>query len=388
MFEEPLRDLGVELVNISNIPIVPHPSSSASIEDGEIKLDLSVLDSCDILFFRRYYNTSIKCSLKGCAFRLPYGQWKDKRIDEHERLGPEHLVTTSDVVTRPVWAMVREHWKKAIVYDTDDLHLGVGVQPWNGYKVDVDYERDLIADMVRRATLVTVSTPALAQSYGVYNKNIRVIRNAIDISAYTSDSVLPKRDRPLVLYYGGAARMRDFLGQVFTGDPDDGTPRAGRAIEWLRRSRLISTAFVGLDEPQLAPLFRRLFDEVYDYVEGPRNFARLLASINADIGVAPLGGDEFDRHKSELHWLEYAVLGIPCVAQRFSHNPSAYSVIRNGEDGFLAKSEQEWRDYVGKLARDPDLRARIGERARERVLREYDHRERAKEWAEAFFSVA
>jgi glycosyltransferase involved in cell wall biosynthesis len=48
-------------------------------------------------------------------------------------------------------------------------------------------------------------------------------------------------------------------------------------------------------------------------------------------------------------------------------------VVRDGEDGFLveAGATEDLADRLGRLARDPALRARMGKKGRERVLPRY-----------------
>jgi glycosyltransferase involved in cell wall biosynthesis len=60
----------------------------------------------------------------------------------------------------------------------------------------------------------------------------------------------------------------------------------------------------------------------------------------------------------------------PVVATRVGGVPD---VVRDGEDGFLveAGATEELADRLGRLARDPDLRARMGKKGRERVLPRY-----------------
>jgi glycosyltransferase involved in cell wall biosynthesis len=46
-------------------------------------------------------------------------------------------------------------------------------------------------------------------------------------------------------------------------------------------------------------------------------------------------------------------------------------VVRSGRDGFLAASPGEWTTWLLALIDDPELRARIGAAARERIVADY-----------------
>jgi hypothetical protein len=380
MFDEPLRELGIEQRHLSKVEFKP----AAGWEDkppeeafraGKIEVDLEPIEWADIILFRRYYNTSMQCGRgtgpenPGCGFRT-----QDLAVAATH----EHGYRRQDDITRVMWEAVRDSWDGAVMYETDDDHWEI--KSWNGYYGDVIAERDLIREMSLRADLLTVATPTLARSYGRYNRNVRVIRNAIDPDLYVKDVPRPAGDKPRLVYYGSTARMRDYGGRWITGRRDDGPGYAMQAIEDQRKN--LTTVFLGTN-PGSEEVIDRYFDEQTPYITGIAAFAKALANSHGDIGVAPLGGDDFDRAKSELHWLEYAMSDMAVIAQRFN-GEGPYSVIRDGVDGILARGAQEWHDSVKRLASSSDLRAELAGRAKERVLAEYDYRLRAREWADAY----
>ena len=68
--------------------------------------------------------------------------------------------------------------------------------------------------------------------------------------------------------------------------------------------------------------------------------------------------------------IEALAAECPVVATRVGGVPD---VVRDGEDGFLveAGATDDLAERLGRLARDPDLRARMGRKGRERVLPRY-----------------
>ena len=106
---------------------------------------------------------------------------------------------------------------------------------------------------------------------------------------------------------------------------------------------------------------------------------RKLPEIQAqfDINLAPLQIDNpFGQSKSEIKYVEAALLRIPTVA-----SPSeAFSyAIRSGDNGFLAKDNQEWEEVLERLISQPGLRRSIGEQAYEDAQQRYHPRLRARE---------
>jgi glycosyltransferase involved in cell wall biosynthesis len=89
----------------------------------------------------------------------------------------------------------------------------------------------------------------------------------------------------------------------------------------------------------------------------------------ADVNIAPLEvGNPFCESKSELKYFEAGLLEIPTVA---SATGTFRNAIRQGENGFLATTSQDWYESLRLLIEQPELRQRVGRCAREHVLRTY-----------------
>jgi len=87
-----------------------------------------------------------------------------------------------------------------------------------------------------------------------------------------------------------------------------------------------------------------------------------------DLNLAPLEADNpFSLSKSEIKWLEAALVSVPTIASR---TPAFETAIHPGENGWLAGSLEEWRAALVQ-ALDPDLRSLCAERAYDDVWREY-----------------
>ena len=88
-----------------------------------------------------------------------------------------------------------------------------------------------------------------------------------------------------------------------------------------------------------------------------------------DVGIMPLCADEdWDRYKCGLKLIQYMAAGIPAVASPVGVNAS---IIEQGQNGFLADSDEAWADCLGRLTADLALRKTIGNAARETVAAEY-----------------
>jgi len=61
-------------------------------------------------------------------------------------------------------------------------------------------------------------------------------------------------------------------------------------------------------------------------------------------------------------------VGIPCIASPVGIN---MELIRDGENGFLAATEDQWYEKISLLTRDQELRKKMGMRGRDFVVKNY-----------------
>lgn len=83
-----------------------------------------------------------------------------------------------------------------------------------------------------------------------------------------------------------------------------------------------------------------------------------------DIGIMPLPDDQWERGKCAYKLIQYMACGLPVVASPVGMN---LEVVRHGENGFLAGTEEEWIQALKTLILDASLRKRIGEKGLELV---------------------
>lgn len=88
----------------------------------------------------------------------------------------------------------------------------------------------------------------------------------------------------------------------------------------------------------------------------------------ADITIAPLEVTIFNDAKSNIKFLEAAILKIPSVC---SPRDAFLQVMRDGENGLLAEQDAQWRDAILRLASEPALRTQLARQAYEDVLARY-----------------
>lgn len=90
--------------------------------------------------------------------------------------------------------------------------------------------------------------------------------------------------------------------------------------------------------------------------------------MTIDIGIMPLPDDEWSKGKCGFKALQYMALGIPSVISPVGVNTT---IIDDGVNGFLARSDDQWIDVLKKLIADRDLRTRVGEAGRKTIVERY-----------------
>lgn len=99
----------------------------------------------------------------------------------------------------------------------------------------------------------------------------------------------------------------------------------------------------------------------------PDNMPAYLAGIH--IGVLPVVSDnKFNNAKSPTKLFEYMAMAKPTVSSQIGEN---VHIIRDGDNGFLAKTSGEFTQKIQRLIEDGNLRQQIGAMARQAVETDY-----------------
>jgi len=87
-----------------------------------------------------------------------------------------------------------------------------------------------------------------------------------------------------------------------------------------------------------------------------------------DIGVYPLPLENWVFGKSGLKAIQYMAFALPIVASPIGNT---LNIIRDRENGLLAKSDEDWIRALAELIEKPALRKRLGEAARKDCVAKY-----------------
>ena len=87
-----------------------------------------------------------------------------------------------------------------------------------------------------------------------------------------------------------------------------------------------------------------------------------------DIGIMPLPDDEWAKGKCGLKGISYMSCAIPTILSPVGVNSE---IIKHGENGFLANTDEDWLNYLSLLIENAELRKKLGENARKTVEEKY-----------------
>lgn len=262
--------------------------------------------------------------------------------------------------------------KKEIIFDTDDLVFDADIfHETDSYKnmnalEKKQYEKGVGGEIINDPYVktCTTSTSYLARILESYGKKVYISKNKIsNHELEVADNILkniPKRE-------GGRVKIGYFSG----------------TISHNKDFEMISEAVAKImDEYPNVELWLAGYLDTNNRINKYKNRIKKLPFVSrdkyyenihkVDINLYPLvAGDKFCESKSEIRFIETGIMKVPTVAVK---NGTYSEAISDGMNGFLAENTEEWVEKISRLIEDENLRKSMGEKAREKVLRDYTNK--------------
>jgi glycosyltransferase involved in cell wall biosynthesis len=202
--------------------------------------------------------------------------------------------------------------------------------------------------MVKYADEIIISTEYLNDFCSLYYKKGIVIPSPVE-----TDRITPANRQP------GEIPTIGWIGSSWTTDY---LKVVESALQKLSKELLFNFLTIGT-RPDFKIKNINHISRTWSYEEENSSISQM------DIGIMPLPDNDFTRAKGGYKLYLYMAGGIPCVASPVGVN---CSIIRNGENGYLASSENEWMDVLKNLLTDTELRKKLGQTGRNDSLKFYD----------------
>jgi glycosyltransferase involved in cell wall biosynthesis len=238
-----------------------------------------------------------------------------------------------------------------MVYDFDDAIYVPYISPTNRYFSYLKMPGKT-ATICRLSAHVVVGNSVLRDYAVQHNPNVSIVPTTIDTEKYNLNCQYAVDDTPVIGWTGSHSSVQylELLRPVF----------AELAKRHRFRLQVIGASF------EMSGI---------DVVLRKWNSSTEAEDLsNVHIGVMPLVDDVWTRGKCACKALQYMALGIPTVVSPVGTNSD---VIRDGVNGQLASTNEEWVTKLSALLEREELRRRLGTAGKRTVEEAYSARVQA-----------
>lgn len=248
----------------------------------------------------------------------------------------------------PVIAKRKAQGKLTVYELADDLS---SIQQWNPvYFFYQDKENlDLVYRLASLCDALQVTCPELEHLYGHLNRNVIVFPN--QISDVPEERPRADKEITIIGWAGSHGHLED-IEEI-----------APSLINWIK-TRTDVRLHLMCSEP-IWKLFEALPDRNKRHFPtgSIEDYYGFLAGL--DIGLAPLKNTPFNRSRSDVKFLEYAVSGVVPVVQSLQ---PYLETVAHGKTGFVFKDSSELISILETIANAPSSVRRVASAARRYVI--------------------
>jgi glycosyltransferase involved in cell wall biosynthesis len=236
---------------------------------------------------------------------------------------------------------------KKIIYDFDDAIWMNDTSKANQLFAWMKHPQK-IGQSMKLSTVVFAGNDYLADYARQFNPNVVIVPTTIDTSEYKT-TVSVKKDYLTIGWSGSLTTIKHFeLALPFL-----------KKIK-ARYGNKVRIKVIG------DPHYTNKELEIEGIAWSHESEIRELSSF--DIGIMPLPDDRWAKGKCGLKGLQYMALGIATLMSPVGVNTA---IIKDGENGFLPSSDDDWFNNISLLIENDSLRKRLGEEARRTVEKLY-----------------
>ncbi len=218
------------------------------------------------------------------------------------------------------------------------------------------------AELISMSDLVIAGNDYLADYARHHNPNVMVIPTTIDTALHVPMRQLRSKEKVVIGWSGSITTVKHFE----------------------------------LAENVLRKLKEKYRDAIELRVVGDRTYSNAALGVNGmawsaekevellnafDIGIMPLPDDEWSKGKCGLKGLSYMACEVPPVLAAVGVNNE---IVKDGVNGYLARTEDEWFERLCLLIGSKELRERMGREARRTVIEKYSVESQKQRYLEAF----
>jgi len=259
-------------------------------------------------------------------------------------------------------------FRKPVIYDIDDMIHMANNRGRSGL-YEIIRNRNKSKYIARRSQCIIVVTEELKKIYSQINSNITYIPPTIDVKKYLQKEYNIYGNtisKPVCIGWSGSKTTLQYFASI---------------------------------EPVLKRIHEKYKNDIKFQVIGDKSFKFNSLPVEAkdwkletevsdlqefDIGLYPLPKNYWVLGKGGLKALQYMGVGVPVIAT----NVGMCSLfIKNGVNGFLADSFNEWEETLSGLIESPQLRESVGKAGRAMVVSHFSVEVHSKTYLDIFEKI-
>lgn len=310
-------------------------------------------------FVPHLQKAGIACTVE----EVPSGMMAKLAAAKHG-VGFDVVVLQKKLLPKLISNRLRKHSKKLVFEFDDSLTMKKSTEDVH---VSATRERRF-RRIVKDADLVTTTNEHLAEEarrVAPDPAKVRVMPTVIDLGRWTPRGPA-KRDWPLVIGWMGSGAALPHLEIV-----------QSVLAKSCRRHKDLIVRVICEEVPALTGV--RIDHR-------PFKAEAEVDEIKAfDLAIAPMIEDPWTRGKVSTKILAYGAAGVPTIA---SDVASHRLYLKDGENGYLCGTLSKWEERIEELLGKPEKRDELGQKARERVEKEYSLEAMLPKYVELFRELA
>jgi len=207
-----------------------------------------------------------------------------------------------------------------------------------------------IPSILRMASTVIAGNAYLADWARAHNPNVAIVPTCIDTNRYVPSGADRAPNAPIVIGWSGSPSTIVHFELALP------------TLLRIKEKYGARVRFKVVGDPEFRDERLGIQGEAW------RSDSEVSALQAMDIGIMPLPNDEWSKGKCGLKALTYMATGLPTLSSPVGVNTE---IVRDGINGYLPASEDEWVARTCELIESSELRRRLGTAGRETVIDRY-----------------
>lgn len=299
----------------------------------------------------------------------PFGYYSNAQTFEDGTYHPRWILNNCER-TDLIWATLpqnpvqlatlegfREGLNAPLAIDIDDLMSDIPAYNDASKVLSPKSDRLKISKLsLEKADFITTTCPFLADKVRQFNPHVTIIKNCVDPSMWAGERPIKHDGKVRVIWAGSGPRFADALS-------------IKEVMMWMhdKYRDKVKLIFVGACPDFGVEWVEEGFAYVTQWAQIP-HYMSVMRYVAPDIGLAPLVSNDFNRSKSNLKYLDHAMMGAAGIYA----DECTYESVADGVTGIKVRTPEDWKFALKRLIENPGFRASIAAASRADVMKRFN----------------